>query len=169
MTMGLPYARVLAICLRVMRRVPGAFAFVVLLSGHAHATQAHGDPEGLYSHLIAHIFFICTMVILLVQIARNRPPQKGWKRIQTAALLFLLWNITTFSVHIIQETLPPGTFSRAGGHWSTAIDLSSTGAMVFYLGKIFDHVFMVGAVLVFLLGVRAFRDDVPEDWREEQE
>jgi len=128
---------------------------VMLFAGNAFATQQHGDPEGLYSHQIAHIFFIVAMIVLAVQIFKSRPGQAGWKQIGIAAVLFLLWNIDTFTVHIITETLPKEIFSSSEGIWNTSVDLSTSSAKLFYAGKIFDHVFLVAAVYVFLKGILA--------------
>jgi uncharacterized membrane protein SirB2 len=143
-----------------------ALALIMLLSGNAFATQQHSDPEGLYSHLIAHIFFITAMIVLGIQIFKSRVRQRGWRCIGIAAVLFLLWNVDTFTVHIITESLPREIFTRSGGLWSTAVDLSSTKAKLFYIGKIFDHVFLVSSVFVFLKGILALNREIITEERQ---
>ncbi len=127
----------------------------------AHATQQHADPEGLYSHLIAHIIFIITMIVLVVQIYKSRPhKQRGWTHIGIAALLFLFWNIDTFTVHIITESLAKEVIDKSGGLWSSSIDISTFNAKIYYFGKIFDHVFLGSSVFVFFRGLVAFQNDI---------
>jgi len=138
-------------------------AFIAVLPGSAYATQEHSDPEGLYSHLIAHMFFISAMIALSVQIFRTRGRKPGWRHIGIAAILFLLWNLDTFSVHIIREFLPREIFTSPGGIWTTHIDLSSTEAKIFYIGKLFDHVFLLSSVYVFLKGILAFQRGLTEE------
>ena len=151
--------------IRLNRLLPLFLVLAIMIPSYAYATQQHSDPEGLYSHLIAHIFFITTMAILAIQIKRSKPKQKGWGYVGIAAVLFILWNIDTFTVHLIRESMDNGEFSGTSGHWGRAIDLTGLKAKLFYLGKIFDHVFLVSAVFVFLKGVIAFHDESEmEDW-----
>lgn len=143
-----------------------ALALMMILPGNAFATQQHADPEGLYSHLIAHIFFICAMLMLIVQIVKSRPEQTGWKCIGIAAVLFLFWNVDTFMVHIIRESLPGGVITKPDGHWGTSIDLTTAPARMLYIGKILDHVFLVSAIFVFLKGILAFHGKVVAEEQE---
>lgn len=140
-----------------MKRI---YAMAALLAGvlapaSAWATQQHADPEGFYSHQIAHIFFIATMAILAVQIRRSAPGHPGWSRIGRAALLFLAWNVTTFTVHVLGERITPEYYTGSARAWTQALDVSTPLAQAFYAGKILDHVFLALAVLVFLRGVQA--------------
>lgn len=127
----------------------------VLAPASAWATQQHADPEGFYSHQIAHIFFIATMVILAVQIRRSAPGHPGWSRIGRAALLFLAWNVTTFTVHVLGERITPEYYTGSAAAWTRILDVSTPLAQAFYAGKILDHVFLALAVLVFLRGVKS--------------
>ncbi len=132
-------------------------AFIcVLLPANAYATQQHADPEGLYSHLIAHIFFIVTMALLYIQIRKSKPTQKGWRFIGIAAILFILWNINTFTVHVIRESITSDMFTGSAMMWDQYVDVSSIRGKLFYAGKILDHVFLVSAVWAFLLGIKSF-------------
>ena len=76
------------------------------LATPALATQTHGQPEGLYVHQIAHLFFIISMGILEFWLRqRNLIKEKGWKYIQLAAVLFILWNIDAIIVHFLDEQI----------------------------------------------------------------
>ena len=140
-----------------MKRFAYALILIMFLPCNALATQGHADPEGLYSHLIAHIFFIVSMVLLVYQIRKSKQKEDGWRYIGLAAILFILWNIDTFTVHIIRETLPNEIFSTPDGVWSKTVILKTFNSKVFYFGKIFDHILLVSSVLAFLKGVNAFQ------------
>ncbi len=133
--------------------------FICLLCSNAWATQEHADPEGLYSHQISHIFFMFSMVVLIVQIHRSSPLHRGWNYIGMAALLFLLWNITVFTVHWIREYITPDFFSGSSREWTRTIDVTTWKARIFYSGKIIDHILAVGALIAFLTGIRTFMKD----------
>lgn len=139
-------------------------AVFFLLGSSAWATQEHADPEGLYSHLIAHLFFMFSMLVLIVQIKRTYPLPEGWKYIGVSAFLFLLWNIDVFTVHLIREHITPGSFTGSAGDWGRTMDISTLKAGVFYAGKILDHFLSVGALAVFITGLRAIsRKHRPEE------
>lgn len=129
-------------------------ACIICAPGNAWATQEHADPEGLYSHQIAHIFFMFSMIVLAFQAWRTKPLHKGWRLIGLSAISFLLWNITTFSVHWIRETINPKIFSGSARNWTQMIDLTGCGAQLLYAGKIFDHIFLFSSILIFILGLR---------------
>lgn len=120
----------------------------------AWATQAHSDPEGLYSHQIAHIFFMFSMLLLAFQVMRSRPLHEGWRFIGLASIAFFLWNLNVFTVHIVREYIGPELFMGPPGSWTQMLDISGQGAKVFYAGKILDHFFLSGALILFVLGLR---------------
>lgn len=74
------------------------------------------------------------------------------------SLIFFLWNMDTFSVHWIREFIPSTLFMGSSQDWSQIMDVSTTMAKFFYIGKIFDHIFLVGAMLAFLKGLIAFKE-----------
>lgn len=96
------------------------------------------------------------MALLYIQIRKSKPPQKGWRFIGIAAILFILWNIDTFTVHVIRESITRDMFTGAARTWDQYVDISSIRGKLFYAGKILDHVFLVGAVWAFLLGIISF-------------
>ena len=95
---------------------------LLLFADSALATQTHGQPEGLYVHQIAHIFFIISMGILEFWLRqRNLTNERGWKYIQVAAVLFILWNIDAVLVHLMEEHLDILGISRID-FWHLKID-----------------------------------------------
>lgn len=130
----------------------------VFAAGPASATQEHADPEGLYSHLIAHIFFITAMLILVFQIKRSGQQHKGWRFISLAAILFIAWNIDTFTTHVLREYIENDAFITSNGIWHRTINLSTLKAKVFYAGKILDHILLVSSCLIFMKGINEFQN-----------
>lgn len=139
-----------------------SLAFFLAICGNAYATQQHADPEGLYSHQIAHIFFVLSMCILIYQIHRSGSTHRGWRLIKYAAFLFILWNTDTFVVHILTESLDPSAITTTAGLWSQRMDLTATDAKMIYFGKIMDHFVLVSSVFVFLKGITSFETDGTE-------
>jgi hypothetical protein len=137
----------------------------LLFSSSVWATQEHADPEGLYSHQIAHLFFMFAMVVLIIQIKRTSPLSEGWRYIGIAAFLFLLWNIDVFTVHRIREQITPELFSGSAQMWTQEIELPTLKTKMFYAGKILDHLLLVGAMVVFIFGIKSFSKDIGREER----
>ena len=73
------------------------------------ATQAHGEPEGILAHQLAHLFFILSMGVLIYWLReRNLVVEKAWRCIQYSALFFILWNLDTILAHLIGRTAEAG-------------------------------------------------------------
>ncbi len=124
----------------------GFFQIVIflLILPSAFAVQAHTQPEGLVAHLIAHVFFLFSMVVLFIRI-RASHRGGGWHYIGISALIFALWNVDTTTAHIAGEYITDQP---------SANGLSST-AMIYYASCLLDHVLAVSGMFFFLLGVRA--------------
>lgn len=142
--------------------IPVVVLLILIACPDALATQEHADPEGLYTHQIAHLFFMFSMAVLFIQIKRVPTLPRGWRFIGIAAFLFLLWNIDTFTVHWIREPLSPEFFSGSVRAWTQKIDISTLIAKVFYAGKILDHFLSVGAMAAFVMGIKSFKDEKEE-------
>lgn len=134
----------------------------LLFSAHpALATQTHGGPEGLYVHQLAHLFFIISMGSLDFWLRqRNLVLEPGWKYIQLAAILFILWNIDAMTVHFMDEHLQILGI-RKMDFWHIRIE-SVQGhyslAVLYYLLKL-DHLLCVPAMFFLYKGLRCFVED----------
>lgn len=122
----------------------------------ALAVQEHGAPEGVYLHQGAHLFFVASMGLLIYWLRQRRLVREpGWRCIQYAALLFIIWNLDALAAHFLDEqsgmldVLPAG-FGRlrieTGGH-PVAL------AWVYYFAKL-DHLLCVPAMLFLYAGLR---------------
>ena len=130
---------------------------LLCLATPALATQTHGQPEGLYVHQIAHLFFIISMGILEFWLRqRNLVREPGWKYIQLAAVLFILWNINTMAVHFLDEQIQWLKVSTLDD-WQISISVNGTGkslAMLYYILKL-DHLLCVPAMACLYLGLKS--------------
>jgi hypothetical protein len=147
------------------RMKPYLFAGIltgILFSTHpALATQTHGGPEGLYVHQLAHVFFIISMGSLEFWLRqRNLVLEPGWKYIQLAAILFILWNIDAMLVHFMDEHVHILGIENID-FWHIRIE-SLQGqhslAVLYYLLKL-DHLLCVPAMFFLYKGLRCFVED----------
>lgn len=136
----------------------GALLILGLFCGvePALATQTHGAPEGLYVHQMAHLFFIISMGSLEFWLRqRNLVAKKGWKSIQLAAILFILWNLDAMCVHFMDEHLDILGIQRVG-FWQIRIESLQAHygvAILYYLLKL-DHLLCVPAMFFLYRGLR---------------
>lgn len=127
---------------------------VLLPATPALAVQLHGAPEGLYVHMLAHVFYFAALLFLLL-ILRKRPPghSAAWRNFRLALVFFLLWNTDTFIVHWLASRLPDTAFV---GHslWNHRLAGPLTpGRWIYYLGR-FDHLLCVPAMFFLVLSLR---------------
>lgn len=128
---------------------------LLLFADPALATQTHGQPEGLYVHQMAHLFFIISMGSLEFWLRqRNLVQEKGWKYLQFAAILFILWNIDAILVHFLDEHLHILGITKVD-LWHIRIE-SLQGqyslAVLYYLLKL-DHLLCVPAMFFLYRGL----------------
>jgi len=145
-------------------RIFGLAAIIVLIgAAQAWATQTHGEPEGLYVHQAAHVFFIFSMGLLIYWLRRRElVREKAWRYIQYSALLFILWNIDTFAVHFLDEQIDL-IRTRKLDTWHMQIDTAQGRAwlgQIYYLAKL-DHLLCVPALLYLYLGLTRLHQKIP--------
>lgn len=153
-------------CLRKSILLCLTIPLVLLLPGQGAAFQSHPGPEGLYAHQLAHVFFIFAMGILAYWLQQNRlTVQAGWRLIQAACLLFILWNTVAMAGHYVEELIPRA--SLAGDpDWTQRIRLSANRWVpVFYVLKL-DHLVSVPAMICLFLGIRRlYKDTIAQESR----
>ncbi len=147
-------------------RMPAVLVFGLLaVPIPALATQAHGDPEGILAHQIAHVVFIVSMALLIYWLRKRRlVEQAGWKYIQYAALFFILWNLDAFFAHLLDEQLAWVRVEKIG-FWQqriTVVQGPDILAHVYYLIKM-DHLLCVPAVLFLYLGLNRLLRTLPPE------
>ncbi|MBF0376487.1 MAG: hypothetical protein HQK72_03285 [Desulfamplus sp.] len=93
-------------CLKIALYPLYSAILMILIPESAHATQMHNASEGVVVHQIGHLFFLVSMVILYFTIReKSLDSQKGWRFIQIAALLFVLWNLDALIVHFLDNQI----------------------------------------------------------------
>ncbi len=119
----------------------------------AYATQEHKEPEGLFVHEIAHLFFIFTSVYIIL---RNTKSQKNrpLKYFQISFVFFLIWNIITLVTHLLREKIHPGVFK---GPYLYATNIYH---YLWYGGSIIEHIFLVLACYFFLKSLLSFKEEL---------
>ena len=150
-------------------RTIGLTAIITIIGAtHAWATQTHGEPEGLYVHQAAHVFFIFAMGLLIYWLRQRKlVREKAWRYIQYSAMLFILWNINTFGVHFLDEQVDL-IRTRKLDTWHFQIDTAEGRAWlgrIYYLAKM-DHLLCVPALLYLYLGLKRLHHKVPSSNQE---
>ena len=138
-----------------------AFAATLFSAVPALATQAHGQPEGLYVHQFGHLFFIFSLGVLEFWLRnRNLTREPGWLYIQFAAVLLLLWNVDAFVVHFLDEQTALLHIEKIDP-WHikiTPLGEYTSIAVLYYLGKL-DHLLCVPAMICLLMGLKRLAKD----------
>lgn len=135
----------------------GAIFFLHLAAPlSAWATQGHGQPEGLYAHQMAHLFFIVSMGVLIYWLRdRNLIAIPGWRFIQYSALFFILWNVDAYTAHYIEEQIDLLRIVRQDP-WRIEIQAPEGFRWLpylYYLAKL-DHLLSVPALIFMYLGLK---------------
>ena len=132
-------------------------ASILIFANPAHAVQVHGPPEGLYVHIIAHIFF-SSAIIFLLYLFKRHPPGKGppWRFLKLSLFMFLLWNIDTLIVHILSIGIPEAAIHMPKDIFEHALLPPITiKEILFYILRN-DHLLCVPAMLFLVLSLKSF-------------
>ncbi len=119
-----------------------------------YATQGHGGIEGTLVHQAAHLLFALAMGILVFRIKRDDlSVEKGWRHVQYAALLFIVWNVDVIFVHFVDEQMNLVTVARLSTG-QLRIDSPIPGLpFLYYIAKL-DHLLCVPAIGFLWVGLR---------------
>lgn len=122
----------------------------------AWGLQVHPEPEGLYSHQIAHLFFILSMGILVFWLRkRGLVREPGWRLIQWGCIMFIIWNGAAFIGHAVEAQMTEEYFTGKG--WSRALLVHGFLSPTIYLLLKMDHLTCVPAILFLYLGLRKIK------------
>jgi hypothetical protein len=129
---------------------------VLFFPGKAMATQVHGGIEGVVIHQMAHIVFIGAMALLIFWLRQHELVNNtGWRKIQYAALFFILWNINAFFVHLLEEQVDILDIAQIGP-WQLRLHTQPSfewSAWFYYMIKL-DHLLCVPAMIYLYLGLK---------------
>ncbi len=133
-------------------RLLAALPTILLWASPALAFQEHGPPEGLYIHQLAHICLALSMIGLWYGIRHSRfRKDQGWQRMAIGAALLTVWNIMTFTGHILSlYTMPAMRQSNAG--------VPAWMELTWHILKL-DNIVCVAAMLYFYAGLKRLLQD----------
>ncbi|MCF8045131.1 MAG: hypothetical protein K9J83_04650 [Desulfarculaceae bacterium] len=137
------------------KTVPGASLFLLFFSDPAFATQMHSGTEGVIVHQFGHLFFLFSMVVLILTITgKELNREKGWRLIQYAAFFFILWNMAAFAAHLLDNQMNTVTVSNISFSeiTITAENGSRLIEIAYYLLKL-DHLLCVPAIFFLYRGL----------------
>ncbi len=141
--------------------VPAAGA-VVSFANPAFALQIHSEPEGLYAHLLAHIFFIITMGIFAFWLGKRAlTRERGWRFVRMSCFLFILWNLDAFIGHLMEYYMTETAF--AGKGWSRVFFPDAVSFPYLYYALKLDHLLCVPALIFLYVGLTLLKKEGKEE------
>ncbi len=127
----------------------------ILIPDIAHATQMHSGSEGIIVHQLGHLFFLLSMVTLILTInGQGLDRERGWRLIQYSALFFILWNLDALAVHFLDNQIA-AVDVKTLSVWQIQIDPANNSralANFYYILKL-DHLLCVPAIALFYRGL----------------
>lgn len=140
----------------IMKPITLFCLFFLLHSDPAFCLQVHGGNEGLYTHQMAHLFFMAAMVFLSYLLFRHPLGHgKGWTYLKFSLLFFFLWNINAFITHGLELEIPHETIVKEGLLPQYLCIPLSFKIYIYYIGK-FDHLLCVPAMFCLAMALRNF-------------
>jgi len=127
---------------------------LLLAPDQAWALQSHGEPEGIYVHQLAHIFYAAALGYLFWDVGRNAFPGKGWRYLQLFCVLMILWNVVAFSGHWLGFHIDNSDLLRPSGYFSSQILGPISGVKLTYFCATLDHLLSVPALFFLFLSLR---------------
>ncbi len=132
-----------------------ASAGILCLPDVSWALQVHVAPEGIVAHQLAHMFFAAALALLAYWLEANRfVEEKGWRLIQAACLLLILWNVVAFCGHWAADKVSPDLLVGERGSVTRRLLLEEAPWATLYYFLSMDHLVCVPAIFCLLLGIR---------------
>ncbi len=153
------------------QKIPATLLFLasagILLGipADAAAIQQHVHDEGIIVHQIGHLFFLLSMVVLVLSIAgKGLGRLKGWRCIQVSCLFFILWNIGTITAHFLDNQIDIVSMEIVSFNQLRLTSISGGLPVegIYYFLKM-DHLLCVPAMLFLYLGVSALAGKNPQE------
>lgn len=122
----------------------------------AWALQAHGAPEGIYVHQMAHLLFMGALAYLYWH-TRQSPVlvSKGWKYLQLFCILLFCWNALAFVGHAAFEHLLATDFIHKESWGEQLAPPLSVTKVLYFISKM-DHFLYVPALIALVISLRTF-------------
>ncbi len=121
----------------------------------AHALQSHGQPEGIYVHQLAHIFFLSALCYLFWDVRRSSFTGKGWRFLQLFCVFMVLWNLVAFTGHWVAGSIHTSEIFSGSGYLGTKITAPINYTKIIYFFTKLDHFLSVPALVCLYLCMRS--------------
>lgn len=138
--------------------------FLDPFGGPAWAIQGHGGAEGIVVHQFSHFLFVGSGAFMIHWLrSRDLVRRPGWRDIQYAVVLFIVWNLGAALGHFLDEQAVLVTMTRSGFR-ELRFTSSAGDALIwgYYLAKL-DHLLCVPAMFLLHRGLRRLLADPSED------
>ncbi len=132
----------------------------IFLPRDALALQVHGEPEGLYVHQMAHLFYILALVYFFWDIRRTAFTGRGWHYLQLFCVLMIFWNLLAFGGHAAGVFIYPEELSQTDCYLQVRLLGPFTVHKYLYYFARLDHLICVPGLFFLFLGIRSFYKSV---------
>ena len=123
------------------------------------AIQAHGAPEGLYVHQMAHLLFSAALGYLFWDTKRSGFSGRGWTYLRIFCVLTILWNLLAIVGHAAAEILHSESYTNGGEYLYRAVQFPLTFVeLIYYIAQL-EHLVMVPGMIFLVLSLRYFYKD----------
>ena len=128
----------------------------LLMPEQSMALQTHSQPEGIYVHQMAHIFYIAALGYLYWDTKRSTFSGRGWFYLRIFCVLTILWNMLAFIGHEMTHYMRPEDFSNSSNYLQTKLNGPLTLVKLLYYTAKLDHLLAVPAMFFLHLWLRNF-------------
>jgi hypothetical protein len=139
----------------------------MMTPGEALALQVHGEPEGLYVHQMAHLFYILALGYFFWDIRRTAFSGRGWRYLQLFCVLMVFWNLLAFGGHAAGVFIYPEELAQTDCYLQTRlIGPFTMHKYLYYLARL-DHLICVPGLFFLFIGIRSFYKSVAKASKQE--
>jgi|SRR5665647_2504242 len=128
----------------------------IILPGDALALQVHSEPEGVYVHQMAHLYYIFALGYFFWDIRRTSFTGRGWRYLQLFCILMTCWNMIAFVGHLAEAYLDPQALQQTDCYLQIRLLSPFTLNEYLYFITKLDHLIYVPALFFLFLGLRSF-------------
>ncbi len=133
-----------------------ALIYCLVFPQQGMALQTHSQPEGIYVHQMAHIFFMAALGYLYWDTRRSAFSGRGWTYLRVFCVLTILWNILALIGHTATQNLHPEDFTHVDGYLFSKVNMPLTFIKIVYYTAKLDHLLTVPAMFFLYMSVRSF-------------
>ncbi|WP_457575343.1 hypothetical protein [Desulfomarina sp.] len=128
----------------------------LFLPERSMALQAHGEPEGMYVHQMAHILYMAALGYLYWDTQRSAFSNRGWTYLRIFCVLTIFWNLLALIGHEATQYLHPKDFTIVDGYLFSKVNKPLTLVKIAYYTAKLDHLLTVPAMFFLYIALRSF-------------